>query len=87
MNLLPRAQEKLYFQNAAGKVYYHPTGYVRLAWAAERLSLEAIQAFYEQVLSLLLSTGSHKILSYHGQRALVGGGSAVADGRLDFARH
>lgn len=73
MNLLSRAQEKMYFQNAAGKVYYHPTGYVRLAWAAERLSLEAIQAFYEQVLSLLLSTGSHKILSDHGQRAPLSG--------------
>ena len=68
MNLLPRAQETLYFQNAAGKLFYHPLGYVRLAWSAERLPLEDIKTYYEQVLALLMSTGSYKILSDHGQR-------------------
>ena len=69
MNLLPRAQETLYFQNAAGKLFYHPLGYVRLAWSAERLPLEDIKTYYEQVLALLMSMGSHKVLSDHGQRA------------------
>jgi hypothetical protein len=61
--------EKLYFESAAGRLYYNPAGYVRLAWAAERLSLADIQAYYEQVLVLLISTGSRRILSDHGQRA------------------
>ena len=61
--------EKLYFESAAGRLYYNPAGYVRLAWAAERLSLADIQAYYEQVLALLISTGSRRILSEHGQRA------------------
>lgn len=69
MNALPRAQEKLYFQSPAGKLYYQPAGYVRLAWAAGRLPLEVVQAFYEQVLALLRSTGVPRILSDHGQRS------------------
>ena len=73
MNLLPRSQETLYFQNTAGKVFYHPTGFVRLAWAPDRLPLEVIQAFYEQALALLLSTGAVKVLSDHGQRAPLSG--------------
>ena len=73
MNLLPRAQETLYFQNVAGKLFYNPAGFVRLAWSAERLSVEVIKAYYEQVLALLLNTGSHKILSDHGQRAPLSG--------------
>jgi len=69
MNSLPHAQETLFFQNQAGKLYYQPAGYVRLAWAAERQALEVIQAFYEQALALLQSTGVRRILSDHGQRA------------------
>ncbi|MDO7847518.1 hypothetical protein Q5H92_14205 [Hymenobacter sp. M29] len=69
MNSLPRAQETLYFQNAAGKVFHNPSGYARLAWSAERPTLDHIKAFYEQVLALLLNTGTRKILSDHGQRA------------------
>ena len=66
--MTPRPSEKLYFESAAGRLYYNAAGYVRLAWAPERLSLAAIQAYYEQVLALLLSTGSRLILSEHGQR-------------------
>jgi hypothetical protein len=62
-------QEKLYFESAAGRLYYHLDGYVRLAWAPGRLSLATIEAFYEQALALLVSTGSRRILSDHGQRA------------------
>ena len=70
MNLYSQAPETQYFQNAAGRLYYQPDArVVRLAWAAERIPLAAIQEYYEQVLSLMLSTGSHKILSCHGQRA------------------
>jgi len=69
MNSLPYAQETLFFQNSAGKLYYQPGHYVRLAWATERQALETIQAFYEQVLALLQSTGVRRILSDHGQRA------------------
>ena len=61
--------EKLYFESAAGRLYYNAAGYVRLAWTAGRLSVADIQAYYEQVLKLLLSTGSHRILSEHGQRS------------------
>ncbi len=68
MNSLPYAQETLFFQNQAGKLYYQPAGYVRLAWAAERQPLDVIQAFYEQALLLLLSSGVRRILSDHGQR-------------------
>jgi hypothetical protein len=69
MNSSPRAQEKLVFQSSAGKIYYQPTGYVRLAWAQERIAFEHIQAYYEQVLALLQSTDVRRILSDHGQRA------------------
>jgi len=67
--MTPRTLEKLYFESPAGHLYYHPAGYVRLAWAPGRLAFPAIEAFYEQVLALLLSTGSQRILSEHGQRA------------------
>lgn len=73
MSLLPRAQETLFFQNVAGKVFYRPAGFVRLVWAPERAPLEAIQAFYEQVMALMLSTATRKILSEHGQRAPLSG--------------
>jgi hypothetical protein len=69
MTSLPYAQESLFFQNPAGKLYYQPAGYVRLAWAPERQTLETIQAFYEQALTLLQSTGVRRILSDHGARA------------------
>ncbi len=68
MNSLPRARETLYFQNLAGKLYYQPAGYVRLAWAPDRVTFDVIQAYYEQVLALLQSTGVRCILSDHGQR-------------------
>ena len=68
MNLLPYAQETLSFQNQAGKLYYQPAGYVRLAWGPERQPLDLIQAFYEQVLALLISTDVRRVLSDHGQR-------------------
>jgi hypothetical protein len=69
MNSLSHAPETLAFQNAVGKLYYHPQGYVRLAWGPERVALEALHGYYEQVLSLLLNTGARKILSDHGSRA------------------
>lgn len=69
MNSLPRSKETLYFQSAAGKLFHNPAGFVRLAWAAERTPLDAIKAFYEQVLALLLNSGARQILSDHGQRA------------------
>ncbi|RYY18585.1 MAG: hypothetical protein EOO36_07815 [Cytophagaceae bacterium] len=69
MNSLPYAQETLFFQNAAGKLFYQPAAYVRLAWQAERQPLDLIQAFYEQALALLKSSGARRILSDHGQRA------------------
>lgn len=70
MSLLSPASEKLYFQNAAGHLYYQGGAQVvRLAWASGRIALAALQEYYEQVLALMLSTGSHKILSCHGQRA------------------
>ena len=69
MNSLPYPKETLFFQNRAGKLYYQPGRYVRLVWAAERQTLETIQAFYEQVLALLQSTSVRRILSDHGQRA------------------
>lgn len=65
----PRAQETLFFENQAGRLYYRTAGYVHLAWSADRLPLAPIQAYYEQALALLRSTGSHRILSEHGQRA------------------
>ena len=64
MNLLPQVPENLYFQNVAGRLYYQAgVQVVRLAWVGERIALPAIQEYYEQVLALMLSTGSHKILS------------------------
>ncbi len=65
----PRAQETLYFENQAGRLYYRPAGYVHLTWGSERLPLAPIQAYYEQALALLRSMRSHRILSEHGQRA------------------
>jgi hypothetical protein len=73
MNFQPRTQETLFFQNAAGKLFYQPAGYVRLAWSADRAPLEAIQAYYGQVLALMQSTGTRKIMSEHGQRAPLSG--------------
>jgi len=73
MNLLPRTQETCYFQNVAGNVFYQSAGFVRLAWSAEHAPLEAIQAYYEQALALLLNTNTRKILSDHGQRAPLSG--------------
>jgi hypothetical protein len=67
--MTPRAQYTLYFESQAGQLYYHPAGFVRLAWASGRLPLATIQAYYEQVLDLLVSTGCRRILSEHGQRA------------------
>jgi len=67
--MTPRTLEKLYFESPAGHLYYHTAGYVRLAWAPARLMFPAIEAFYEQVLTLLLRTGCQRILSEHGQRA------------------
>ena len=61
--------EKLYFESAVGRLYYNPAGYVRLAWLPGRMSLADIQAYYEQVLTLLISTGSRRVLSEHGQRS------------------
>ena len=74
MSLFSQAPETLYFQNLAGRLYYQAGAQVvRLAWAAERIALPAIQEYYEQVLTLMLSTGTHKILSHHGQRAPLSG--------------
>lgn len=73
MLLTPRAQETLFFQNSAGKIFYQSAGLARLVWAPERAALEVIQAFYEQVLALMLRTGTRKILSCHGQRAPLSG--------------
>lgn len=69
MNSLPHAQETLFFQNNAGKLFYQPAAYVRMAWGPERQVLDTIQAFYEQALALLKSSGVRRILSDHGQRA------------------
>ncbi|OGX83208.1 hypothetical protein [Hymenobacter coccineus] len=62
-------QEILSFANTAGQLYYHPAGHVRLAWGPGRVSLDVVQAYYEKVLAVLLTTGARKILSDHGQRA------------------
>lgn len=67
--MTPRAQVTLFFENQAGQLYYNPVGFVRLVWSAERLPLPTVQAFYEQVLELLVRTGCRRILSEHGQRA------------------
>ena len=73
MSFQPRTQETLCFTNAAGKLYYQPAGFVRLNWSADRASLEAIKAYYGQVLAVMLSTATRKILSEHGQRAPLSG--------------
>ena len=65
----PRLQQTLYFESAAGRLYYHSAGYVHLAWAPGRLPLPTIEAYYEQALALLRSTDCRRILSEHGQRA------------------
>ncbi len=61
--------ETLFFTNAAGQLYYHPAGHVRLAWSPGRVPFEAVQAYYEKALGVLLTTSARKILSEHGQRA------------------
>lgn len=68
MTLLSATTETLIFENPAGKLYYQPAGYVRLAWVAGRLSLPVIQAYYEQALVLLQRTNARRILSEHGPR-------------------
>lgn len=68
MPLPPLVTDAPYFENQAGKLFYHPAAYVRLAWAPGRLPLAAIEEFYEQVLALLLRTDVRRILSEHGQR-------------------
>lgn len=73
MPLSARTQETLFFQNAAGQLYYQPAGFVRLAWSANRAPLDALKAFYAQALALLLRTGTRKILSEHGQRPPLSG--------------
>ncbi|GAB3830028.1 hypothetical protein [Hymenobacter jeollabukensis] len=65
--LLPD-RETVFFRNAAGSVIFHSAGYVELAWRSSRIELGELQAFYEQALKLLQSTGSGRILSVHGQR-------------------
>jgi len=67
--MIPRSPQTLYFESQAGRLYYHSVGYVRLAWAPERLPPATIEAYYEQALALLCSTGCRRILSEHGQRA------------------
>ena len=69
MNFLPRVSETAYFQNAAGKLFYNPAGYIRLAWSAERVPLEVLQAYYDHALKLMDTLGVHHVLSDHGQRA------------------
>ncbi len=69
MTPLPRSSEILSFTNAAGQLYYHPAGHVRLAWGPGRIPLDMVQSFYEKALAVLLTTGARKILSEHGQRA------------------
>lgn len=66
---LSAVHETLFFESPAGRLYYQPAGYVRLNWSAGRLSLDLIQAYYEQVLTLLQRTNARRILSEHGQRA------------------
>ena len=67
--MLLRAPETLYFENQAGQLYYRAAGYAHLVWAPGRLPLATIEAYYEQVLALLLNASTRLILSEHGQRA------------------
>ncbi|MBO2007926.1 hypothetical protein [Hymenobacter negativus] len=73
MNLPSRTPETLFFQNAAGKLYYQPGGFVRLSWSADRAPFDVLKAYYAQVLALMQSTGTRKILSEHGQRSPLSG--------------
>lgn len=68
MNTLIRARETQFYQNEAGRLLYNTIGYVHLTWSAERITQMALEAFYEQVLLLLVRTGVNKILSEHGGR-------------------
>ncbi|MBC6613054.1 hypothetical protein H8B15_19180 [Hymenobacter sp. BT507] len=68
MNTLIQARETQFYQNEAGRLLYNTIGYVHLAWSAERITQAALETFYEQVLLLLLRTGSTKVLSEHGDR-------------------
>lgn len=68
MNALIQARATQYYQNEAGRLLYNAAGYVHLVWSEERISQTALQAFYEQVLLLLLRTNATKILSEHGAR-------------------
>ena len=67
--MLLRTPETLYFENQAGQLYYRAAGYAHLAWSPGRLPLATIEAYYEQVLAMLLNTNTCLILSEHGQRA------------------
>ena len=67
--MLLRKPETLYFENQAGQLYYRAAGYAHLVWGPGRLPLATIEAYYEQVLALLLNTSTRLILSEHGQRA------------------
>ncbi len=66
---LPPPSEILSFTNAAGRIYYHSVGYVRLAWGPGRVPLDAVQAYYEKALAVLATTGARKLVSEHGPRA------------------
>lgn len=68
MNTVARTRETQFYQNEAGRLLYNAVGYVHLAWNAERITQAALEAFYEQVLALLLRTSATKILSEHGGR-------------------
>jgi hypothetical protein len=57
-----------HFANTVGGIYYSTQGHIHLQWSADRIQLADLQAFYEQALLLLGSTGCRKILSEHGQR-------------------
>ncbi len=65
---LPPPFETLSYTNAAGQIYYHSAGHVRLAWGAERVPVAVVQAYYEKALAVLLTTGARRILSEHGRR-------------------
>lgn len=67
--MLLRTPETLYFENQAGQLYYRAAGYAHLVWAPGRLAQTTIEAYYEQVLALLLNTSTYLILSDHGQRS------------------
>ena len=62
-----------FFSKRGGAAFFQPAGFVRLRWSQSKVSLAEIQMLYEQTLSLLVTTGTHKILSVHGQRAPLSG--------------